>query len=281
MKISILGTGVIGSAITEALLKAGNDVIVYNRTSSKTEPLVKLGAIAVSTAKQAIEESDTIVLAVYGGEILREVLLNDNVKTLLNGKKLLTVATSEAEEIKAISSEISLLGGNLSELAIMSSAVEVKAKQGYALLGCEKTYELFWKEVMEAIGDIVYVGEVGSPAIASIPLIIGEALRNLHQAYSVAFAIKMNIPQEVIARDASMFIPGSEEVVPALFSRDYSKGMATLEGYKDTIEIAYNALKSAGLPIKIFEDILKLYDKAIKLGFADKAESALMEALLD
>lgn len=281
MKISVIGTGTIGSAITEALLNAGNKVLVYNRTASKTEPLVNLGAIAVSTPEQAIEESDVTILAVYGGEILREVLLNDNVKPLLKGKKLLTVATSKAEEIKAISNEVSLLGGSLVELAIMSGAVDVKAKQGYALLGCEKSQELFWKEVMEAIGEVVYTGEVGSAAIAATPSIIGEALRSLHLAYSVAFAMKINLPQELIKRDFSMLMPGSEKMVSALFNRDYSQGMATLEGYRDTIEIAYKDLKSVGLPTEIFENILALYDKAGELGFADKAETSLMEALLD
>ena len=193
----------------------------------------------------------------------------------------MTVATSKADEIKAIASEVSLIGGSLAELAIMASTEQVKSKQGYALLGCEKSNELFWKEVMEAIGEVVYSGEVGSLAIATIPSIIGEGFRSLHLAYSVAFAMKMNIPQELIKRDFSMLMPGSEEIITAIFNRDYSKGMATLEGYRDTIEIAYKALKSEGLPTEIFEDILELYDKASKLGFADKGEHSLMEALLD
>lgn len=87
MKISVIGTGMIGSAIVEALLNEGNKVFVYNRTANKVKPLVNLGAIAVSTPEIAIEESDATILAVYGGEILREVLLNDNIKPLLKGKK--------------------------------------------------------------------------------------------------------------------------------------------------------------------------------------------------
>ena len=40
MKISVIGTGMIGSAIVEALLNEGNKVFVYNRTANKVKPLV-------------------------------------------------------------------------------------------------------------------------------------------------------------------------------------------------------------------------------------------------
>lgn len=43
MKVAVLGTGTIGSAVGVALLQSGYDVIAYNRTSSKTEELVKKG----------------------------------------------------------------------------------------------------------------------------------------------------------------------------------------------------------------------------------------------
>jgi 3-hydroxyisobutyrate dehydrogenase-like beta-hydroxyacid dehydrogenase len=44
MKIGFIGLGNMGSAMAENLLKAGHEVTVYNRTSSKAEALVKRGA---------------------------------------------------------------------------------------------------------------------------------------------------------------------------------------------------------------------------------------------
>lgn len=281
MRIAILGTGMIGSAIAEALLKEGHSVLVYNRTTSKTEPLIKLGALAMPTPQQAILESDAAILAVYGGNVLREVLFDNDIKPVLVGKKLLTVSTSEAEEIKAIANELDMLECSLSELAITSGAVEVKTKQGFGVLGCKKIHSSFWKEIMGAIGEVVYVGEVGRPAIAVTPSIIGAGLKSLHLVYSVAFAIKMNIPQEVIVKEFSPFMPDAEKVVSALFARDYSLGAASVEGYRDTIEIALKNIEISGLPTKVFDDILSLYDKASELGFGDQSESALMEALLE
>jgi len=53
MKIGFIGLGQMGAAIAANLVKAGNDVTVYNRTASKAEPLVALGAHAATSVKEA------------------------------------------------------------------------------------------------------------------------------------------------------------------------------------------------------------------------------------
>src|SRR3569833_3290239 len=77
MAISILGTGRMGTAITRALLAAGHDVHVWNRTPAKLAPLVAAGAHACATVADAVAASDAIVVMVrdYAASdaLLREV----------------------------------------------------------------------------------------------------------------------------------------------------------------------------------------------------------------
>src|SRR5450432_1507881 len=49
-KLGWLGTGRMGYALAERLIKAGHDVTVYNRTRAKAEPLAALGARLVDSA---------------------------------------------------------------------------------------------------------------------------------------------------------------------------------------------------------------------------------------
>jgi 3-hydroxyisobutyrate dehydrogenase-like beta-hydroxyacid dehydrogenase len=46
MKIAFIGLGNMGTGITQCILKSGHDLIVWNRTATKTGPLVALGARA-------------------------------------------------------------------------------------------------------------------------------------------------------------------------------------------------------------------------------------------
>lgn len=41
MKVGFIGIGLMGSRMAENLLKGGYELIIYNRTKEKAEPLVK------------------------------------------------------------------------------------------------------------------------------------------------------------------------------------------------------------------------------------------------
>jgi 3-hydroxyisobutyrate dehydrogenase-like beta-hydroxyacid dehydrogenase len=58
---SVLGLGNMGSALGGALLAAGHDVTVWNRTPSRMEPLKAKGAVGVHTAVAAFEASSVVL----------------------------------------------------------------------------------------------------------------------------------------------------------------------------------------------------------------------------
>ncbi|WP_165775985.1 NAD(P)-binding domain-containing protein, partial [Lactobacillus apis] len=60
MKIGFIGTGVMGNAICLNLLKAGHDLVVYNRTKSKTDNLVAQGATWCESPKKVAENAELI-----------------------------------------------------------------------------------------------------------------------------------------------------------------------------------------------------------------------------
>jgi 3-hydroxyisobutyrate dehydrogenase-like beta-hydroxyacid dehydrogenase len=53
MKIGFVGLGQMGSAIADNLLKAGHDVVVWNRSADKAAPLVEAGATLAATPAEA------------------------------------------------------------------------------------------------------------------------------------------------------------------------------------------------------------------------------------
>jgi 3-hydroxyisobutyrate dehydrogenase-like beta-hydroxyacid dehydrogenase len=66
MKIGFIGLGQMGAGIAANLLKAGHEVAVYNRTFSKTEALVRLGA-----------QAQRSVAAVCAAEVVITMLADD------------------------------------------------------------------------------------------------------------------------------------------------------------------------------------------------------------
>lgn len=281
MKIAILGTGTMGTGLAKSLLKEGHELIVYNRTIARTEQLITLGAKAVSSPTDAIEEADASILVVIDGEAVKEILFNEETKKIISGKKILNVATTNANEIEAIAKEVTNLGGSLAELSIMNSAEQVEDKQGYFLLACDECVEDFWKEILSGIGETHYVGQIGDASRAETPILFSNLFMNMAVIFSTAAAINLNIPEQVLKMQLSMFVPGVEYMLPSLLARDYSQGMATVSGFRDSALIAVNTAKSANIPTALLEGIVDLYKEAESLGLGNQGESAILEVLLN
>lgn len=59
--VAVMGLGRMGSGIAQSLLRAGFQVVVYNRTEEKTRPLVEAGATAAATPAAAARGARFIV----------------------------------------------------------------------------------------------------------------------------------------------------------------------------------------------------------------------------
>src|SRR3981189_3340857 len=62
MKVGFVGLGHMGRGMAASLLKDGHEVIVYNRTGAKAEPLIAQGARAVASIADACRESAVITM---------------------------------------------------------------------------------------------------------------------------------------------------------------------------------------------------------------------------
>lgn len=60
MKAGFIGLGLMGSRMAANILEGGYELIIYNRTASKAEPLVKKGAELAQTAYQAAAGADVL-----------------------------------------------------------------------------------------------------------------------------------------------------------------------------------------------------------------------------
>jgi 3-hydroxyisobutyrate dehydrogenase-like beta-hydroxyacid dehydrogenase len=106
MKVGFLGLGNMGAAIAANLLKAGHEVIVWNRSKLKAEPLVAAGAGLAGSPAQAAAGSD-IVMTMLADDAALDATLSGS-EGLYQGLRpgslhisMSTIAVATADEIAA------------------------------------------------------------------------------------------------------------------------------------------------------------------------------------
>jgi len=75
--VAILGLGIMGSGMAGRLLSAGFPLTVYNRNREKCAPLVKQGATAVTTPREAAARSEIIISMVANDEASHSIWLGE------------------------------------------------------------------------------------------------------------------------------------------------------------------------------------------------------------
>ena len=280
MKIAILGTGLMGSAMAEALIGAGHQVIVYNRTAARTAPLVALGASAAVTPAEAIMAAEATILVPLGAKGASELLIG--AKAALAGKKLINAATTSVGEIVAIADGVARHGGALAEMTSQVGHEQLRERQGNFAIGCRAADEQFWTGILLSVGAAVTrVGEVGDATKAEASALVASMFMTVSAAHAVAIIRKMNMPLDVDDPLLKMSLSGAEYLLPQLASRNYDQIFASVDSYISGLNIAIQNAESVGMPTRILEDMLKLFESAARRGYGQKDGCAILEVLLD
>ena len=77
MKVGFIGLGHMGAGMAASLLKAGHDVIVYNRTRTKVEALVAQGAKAAASVSDACS-GDAVITMLANDDAVESVVFSDD-----------------------------------------------------------------------------------------------------------------------------------------------------------------------------------------------------------
>ena len=101
-RVSVIGLGLMGTALAEALLKAGHKVTVWNRTASKSDPLTGKGAHAASSAAEAVSAADVTIVCVSDHTATLEILGTIIAGGSAAGRLLVQLSTMSADDSREI-----------------------------------------------------------------------------------------------------------------------------------------------------------------------------------
>lgn len=105
MKVGVIGLGAMGSGLAESLLRAGHEVVVWNRSKPPLELLRTAGAHAADTPAEVFA-ADAVVTMLANDEAVREVILDGGLLKCANGGTVhvmsATISVALAKELEKV-----------------------------------------------------------------------------------------------------------------------------------------------------------------------------------
>src|SRR3546814_458428 len=166
LRISFIGTGVMGGPMAGHLVKAGHALTVYNRTRAKADAWTRQhGGIAAATPAEAAKGADVVLACVGNDDDLAQVTVGRDgaFKAMTKGALFVDHTTVSARIARQLSVEAEGLG--LLSLDAPVSGGESGAQAGTLSLMCGGSADAFAaaEPVMRAYaGRIVHIGGPGA-----------------------------------------------------------------------------------------------------------------------
>lgn len=282
MKIGIIGTGLMGFPMAQRLLEAGYQLIVYNRTTSKVEPLREAGATVAGTPQGLIATSDCILLMLTNQDAIESVLFRSEFQSFLSGKTVISMGTISPTDSKTIQKEILKAGGDYLEAPVLGSIPEAKAGTLQIMVGSTEAQFEQWLNLLKCLGEPKYIGEVGSAAALKL------ALNQLIASLTTAFALSLNFVQQQgvdielfmdILRNSALYAPTFDKKLQRMLEENYENPNFPVKHLlKDTNLFLQEAVKM-GLNASSLEGVKAILEATQKLGKSNDDYSALFTAI--
>lgn len=285
-KIAFIGTGVMGAAMAGHLMDAGHDLIVYNRTKSKTDDLVARGASYAQSPKLAAEKADFVITIVGYPKDVREVYFGTEgiFQNELSGKVLIDMTTTEptlAKEIytEAAKKEASALDAPVSGGDLGAKKATLTIMVGGDETAYDKAYPLF-----EAMGKTITLqGPAGSGQHTKMANQICIAGTMTGMTELLVYAQKAGLDLEKVLTTVgggSGATWSLANYAPRILREDYSAGFFVKHFIKD-LGIALAEAQKMGLELPATAQAKKLYDQLADKGFENDGTQALIKLWWD
>ncbi len=163
-RVAVLGTGKMGGAIARRLKTGGFQVSVWDRTRRKAEAL-DVGRVADSPA-DATREAEVVISMVTGPQAVRDVYFGPaGVFEAAANKTIVEMSTAGPGVAQELADAAKLNGATLIEAPVMGSVPAVNAGTLVILAGAARAEDVeAARPVLQRLGEVHYVGELGSAA---------------------------------------------------------------------------------------------------------------------
>ena len=286
-RIGIIGLGIMGGAMAEALLKAGYTVTGFDVVSAAKQRLKAAGGKALANSTQVLEASDVVLVSVATSAALAQVAEQlCQAPKRPAGQRALVVETSTLpiEDKQAFAAAMKRAGLDVMDCPISGTAVRMKDRAWTMFVSGSKAAYKRVEPVLRVFTDNVpYVGAYGNGSKMKFAANHLVAIYNVACAESVNLARKMGLdPKDVLALFGNSPVIGNGVMrlrVPFMIDRRYTPATMKVEVWQKDMQVIGDMAKSVHCPTPLFSACAPIYSAAMAQGLAQSDTASVSEVL--
>lgn len=283
MKVGILGTGLMGQPMALKLLADGFEVVAYNRTREKLEPIAAAGGKLVDTPADVMQVADCTLLMVTNADAIADLILSDAAKATLTNHTIIQMSTIGPQQSRAIEQQVQSAGGHYLEAPVLGSIPQVKDGSLIVMVGSTPEQFERWQPIFQSLGsEPLHIGTVGQAA--AMKLAMNQLIGSLTSAFSTSlgFVMQQGIEPEqfmTIVRQSALYAPTFDKKLQRMCDRNFGDPNFPTKHLLKDMNLFADEADAVGVNTKLVQAVSEIVSQAVEQGLADADYSALFAAV--
>jgi len=166
-KVTVIGLGNMGSALADALLRCGHEVVVWNRTASRADALVAKGAVLATSPADAIHAAPVAIICLTDHSASTAVLEMSGVAESIANRTLVQLTSALPEDAVAQDVWTRRHGGRFIAGGIMAFPKDIgRPDTSFFYSGDEAAFRTHRDVLLAMGGDLKFLGTNPGVALA-------------------------------------------------------------------------------------------------------------------
>jgi 3-hydroxyisobutyrate dehydrogenase len=278
--VAFLGTGMLGGAMVEGMLRRGDTVTVWNRTEAKARALQAFGATVAATPGDAVAGADRVHMTLPDDEVVDQIVAAVTPR-LAKDAIVIDHSTASPRGTRVRVARLNAAGVKFLHAPVFMSPQMARDSIGMILAaGPQAVYDAVLDTLEAMTGEVWYLGEDGDRA-ASYKIFGNSMLFVIAAGLSDVFAMAkgLGIPPAEALTVFSKFQPGGliksrgDKMARGDFSASFELTMA-----RKDMRLMLEA--AAGQPMTVLPAIARAMDDAIAKGHGQDDLGAIAAAVI-
>jgi 3-hydroxyisobutyrate dehydrogenase-like beta-hydroxyacid dehydrogenase len=287
MNLGFIGLGRLGYPVAANLLEQNKQLYIYNRTTSKMEALVAMGATACNSVKELASKCDIVFTIVSDDTAINDVTLNDKgiAANLKPGGIHVSISTISPTLSEQLAQHHASLNQHYVAAPVMGRPAAAKARKlNFLVSGNPNAVQKIKPYLLQAGGEGIWeFGEKASSAnVAKLcnNFLIISAIESMAEAMRLAEKSGLEKQQWINMITNSLFsAPIYRTYSELLLNGTYLPAQFYLKlGLKD-INLALRQAANVETPMPVGEQLKKQMDASIAKGYGEYDQTAIALAL--
>ena len=283
-KIGFIGLGLMGNPMCKNLIKAGHQVVVWNRTSSRMDEVVTTGAGGATSAAEAARQGEIIVTMLSDSVDVEEVVLGREgvIEGAASGSVVIDMSTISPSVTRMVAGKLNEKGVHMLDAPVSGGVSGAADGTLSIMVGGDKAVFERCRPILDSMGKrITLCGDNGMGQVTKLAnQIVGLGTLGA-MCEGLVFATRAGGDPSTLLSALSGGAANSwmlENVAPKIFEGDFAPGFMVNLAQKD-LRLILESAAEMNVPLFTTPLVSQVFRSAQQAGAGEEGIQAYVKML--